>query len=340
VQLTPVSGIAICLIGCGRDEDGYPTNVQSRGFAGEALMEHELKKAIKNLDGELDQSIAAWQSPEQDQSLDASYVCYNMATDPNGYDFIVWLIAMEMRRVRLGAPAPLKVGFWTEFGKHRTPTDTLSMWLNNVFRPALPMIGAVEDPAACRGRGTRHFTPRVIVEAAEEGEKVPLLRSVIQSNQHPGSVTITLRESGKWPQRNSDLVAWGLFAEYLDRHGEHVVIVRDTAKADEPFGDFTTSPQASRDLDFRMALYENAKLNCFVSNGPATLAVHSKAPWMMFIPVEDQGSTYYANTPEFWDRYVGIEMGVGQYPWSGPNQRIIWKKDRFENIVAAYRESE
>jgi hypothetical protein len=85
----------------------------------------------------------------------------------------------------------------------------------------------------------------------------------------------------------------------------------------------------------RAALYEQAKANLFVSNGPNTLALFGERPWLDFVQMEPPESVYYANTPLFWETHVGVKVGE-QLPWSKPNQRIVWQSDTYENIRTAW----
>ncbi len=227
---TPVSMVGLCYVGVGRDENSVIHYVPGCDFIGEANLEKPLKRGLETLIEEVDRSISACQLPPQDPDLDASYVAYNMTGDPLGFDFVVWLVAMEMRRVREGAPAPLKVGFHERSDGRKLAPDQEG-WLDNVFRPALKLIGAVERPAACYGYRTGCFVHVPIIEASLRGEKVPILRSTM--NIEPifrGMITITLRESSHWPHRNSDLVEWEKIAAALRSRGEHVIVVRDTAQ--------------------------------------------------------------------------------------------------------------
>ena len=44
---------------------------------------------------------------------------------------------------------------------------------------------------------------------------------------------------------------------------------------------------------------------------------------------------YLYNTGEFWREKNGIAPGE-QYPWSRPDQRIVWERDTYENISKAW----
>ena len=178
------------------------------------------------------------------------------------------------------------------------------------------------------------FVPRGIVAGAKAGETVPKLKSTYKGHIEPGAVTITLREASHWPHRNSNRIAWLKFALLLRDRGERVIFVRDTEHAFEPFADFQTDPLASVDLDYRAALYESARANLFVSNGPAGLAMFGDKPWLQFVTLEDEDG-YAPNTAKFWTENGGVAPGE-QYPWSGSQQRLVWAPDTYENILEAW----
>jgi hypothetical protein len=174
--------------------------------------------------------------------------------------------------------------------------------------------------------------PPHVVAAARRGEVVPRLKSS-PAPRFVGWVTITLRESASDPERNSNIADWLRFADWLRMRGESVVIVRDTARAAEPLPSFGTCPQASTDLHTRMALYAAAKCNLFVSNGPYTLALFMDAPWLTFFEPDPEGAGTM-NTPSFWAEHF-VPVGE-QFPWCRPDQRLTWKADRYENLVAEW----
>ena len=306
-------------------------------YAGKASNEPALLQGIRALANGVTYAVTHWQLPPRDESLDASYVVYNVAHDPLCFDYLVWLVDAEMTRRREGARGPLKVAFW--FGTDPVETmkkDNREGWLNNVFRPALALVGAVEDERALRGRHKELFVPRDICAAVRNGERVPILWSRYASI-YPGYIVLTLREAEHWPDRNSNLDAWVRFASYLEAEGEKVVFVRDTAKADTPIEGFLSCPQASRDLHCRMALYQSAKCNVMVSNGPIGLCLFSQAPWLQFVKIEHADSHYQANTTMFWRDANGIAAG-DQYPWAAPNQRIAWCDDSYDNLVREWED--
>jgi len=114
------------------------------------------------------------------------------------------------------------------------------------------------------------------------------------------------------------------------------VLVRDTAKADKPLAGLMTCFEASRDLHIRMALYEHAKCNLFVSNGPCALGWFGTKPWLQFIKVND-GSRVFFETSSWWKEAANMEVG-GQLPWCRPDQKIVWEADTYDNIRKAWDE--
>jgi hypothetical protein len=324
----PFGHVAIAMV-------GYP-DIACIDWAGDIDLERASHEALGVLHGGIAGSIANWTLPPRDESLDASYVCYNVANGPLGFDFLLWLINAEMTRIRSGAPAPLKVGFWLGLDKDdRMNRDQRRMWLENVFRPLLPMLGAVEDERALKGRSHEDYVLRDLVDAVRAGEKAPILKSPI-SCPEKGHVTITLREKAGDKIRNSNLNSWIRFANWLKNAGENVIIVRDTECANIPLAGLRIEPKASFDLQYRMALYESAKTNLFVENGPIGLAFFGEFPWISFFKVDDDSE--FVRTTAFWDTCYHMKPG-DQLPWSRKDQRIVWQADTYENLVSAWEQT-
>jgi hypothetical protein len=205
------------------------------------------------------------------------------------------------------------------------------------------MIGGVIDPAAVTSRARSEFyCNRPIVEAAQAGETVPMLRPRAAAMEQVAKlvgkrppVTITLREALHDAPRNSRTENWLRFARDLRDAGERVIFLRDTSRADEPLEDFETYPTASRNLQIRLALYSQAKQNFFVSNGPVTLAMFSEVPYIFLNEVLDYADS--SNKTDSWTLYHGTPPGE-QVPWVKPNQRIVWKPETYDNMCAAWND--
>jgi hypothetical protein len=276
------------------------------------------------------------------EHLGANYACYDLRRAPISYDFSCWLIAQEMKRIRMGDPPPLRIAFLAPL-KDRVMTPKDDIMLENVLVPMVSMVGGVIDPKAGGSQERMNFyCPRPVVEAARNGEEVPRLKPRPEAMERAQKiingrppVTITLREAAHDSTRNSNMEAWLRFAAELQEEGERVIILRDTAFSDEPLPGFETCPAASRELHLRGALYEQAKCNLFVSNGPFGLALFGTAPWLYINDISEYPGT--VNGAEMWREYIGVEPG-DQYPWASPVQRIVWKNDEYENIRAAWDE--
>ncbi len=304
------------------------------GWFGSPTLQGAAMESLEKLAVLIERDVTNKVPPPRAANIPADRVVYNVPGSPCSFDFIHWLVDAEMTRIAEGASAPLKVCFW--FG--RDGRSGLNMpWrrtmFENVMRPALALIGAVEDQTAVDGRVKMEFGFKGVVDRARHGAIVPRFRAQASASTL-GYVTITLREAEQWPHRNSNIGAWTAFAEYLKRRGENVIFVRDTANADDPIG-FETNPMASRNLHARAVLYHHAKKNFFVSNGPATLAFFSNWPWTMFLKIEPDGHAYAPNTPSFWREQFGMEVGE-QFPWARPDQRIVWAGDDYEILVEAW----
>lgn len=274
----------------------------------------------------------------------ADRVCWNISEGPACFDFIAWLVIAEMNRRRMGAPFPLKVGFCMKEGEEeRRKQEGRQKFYDNVIYPGLSLVGAVHDPESNTAQQMERYTFVSITERAKRGEEVPTLtpsekavRLVKEHLKGDRPVTITLREIDFLEHRNCNVAEWLKVADHLKAQGERVIIVRDTSKANEELPGYETYPAASIDLHTRVALYDQAKCNLSVTNGPWSLVLFGRAPWLAFIEPQ-QVSTYFPDMAQFWQQWHGIDpFKDEQFPWCSPAQRIIWKRDDAENIIDAW----
>lgn len=315
----------------------------SYGNTGAIGVEFAMNWGLDSLKERLFKAFHSRSAPT-DTHAPANRFCFNMMQMAPSFDFMNWLVAAKMEMIREGAPEPMRVGFWKgDVEESWKDDDRRPGMFEKVVRPALDFIGAVEDPSAVNGRTLDCYLLRAVTEAARRGEEVPSFKapekarmevSSILRNSKP--VVITLREANHWPHRNSNLDEWLKFASYLEKIGEKVIFVRDTAKADIPIDGFETCPEASRDIGIRLALYEKSKCSMFAANGPWNMAVFADFPWLM-INEALVSDPFDFNTPEGWKTHNGISVGE-QLPWSRADQRIIWKKDTYDNMRQAWEE--
>lgn len=140
--------------------------------------------------------------------------------------------------------------------------------------------------------------------------------------------TITLRDAEYWPARNSDLAAWSGAAVALRERGLEVIVVPDTHGRARLHG-FEEFAPASWDVDLRLALYQGAKLNLGVMNGPMVLCMFAieECPYLIFQKPDEQSP----GTQEAFMRAQGIVRG-DNYTSNG---WTMWEQDTPENVLRA-----
>jgi hypothetical protein len=273
----------------------------------------------------------------------ANFVRYDLNRDPICFDFVPWLVTAEMTRRREKAPAPLHVVFAANANAITPHAHLRKHFVDGVFRPALSLFGAVEGVVGDRTRREAPDGFREMANWHRLGEPIPemsvppdTLLSMRDQLQGRKPVTITLREAPYSKYRNSNLDEWRKLATWLRERGDDVIVVRDSACAWEAFDGFETCPDASVDLLKRAALYETAKCNLFVQNGPSCLAFFGKVPWLLFALVSKELPEKFSQ-PEVWQSFMSVN-DEGQLLWATDKQRIIYGLDNFETMRTAYEE--
>lgn len=292
--------------------------------------------------------------------------------DPPSHDFLVWLVIAELMRRHHDVPGPLKVrfGFFDDrlgvfdFGPHGVMSGMASIcnvsreyheiMLANVLRPAIEMIGAVEEIPPLKNPWPKEYLRNWceydyhighLVDASRQGHVVPKFSAPEWAHEEvreflrelgPKPVVITLRETVAQPERNSRLEEWLRFAVSIARN-HPVLFLRDTAKAAERLSIFPTWPRAATNAYVRTALYSQALVNMMVSNGPIGWCEFSDAPFLCFkqlipaLPQWDHGQA------RGWRHQAHMEIG-DQYPWSSPRQQLTWTDDSFDELKKAFDE--
>jgi hypothetical protein len=144
---------------------------------------------------------------------------------------------------------------------------------------------------------------------------------------------MTLRESADWPTRNSKVDQWCLAAHDLVRLGFEVIVIRDTAHADEPLANLTTDSDASHRLERRACLYRSAACNLGINNGPMWFCMALDAPTVIMRPATE-GANHVSGAAGL--ESFGIKRGR-DLPRAPKHQRLVWADDTRDNIVAACR---
>ena len=137
-------------------------------------------------------------------------------------------------------------------------------------------------------------------------------------------ITLTLRNSKKHRNRNSDLGLWSEISHWLKDSGYFPVIVPDTDAALEPLGPeflgITSIPSVSFNLELRMALYEESFLNLFVSNGPAYICCFNKNAHFIQFRTGD-----FLTNPMSIQSFQGIPYGSNP-PYLNHFQKSVWQE--------------
>ena len=147
-------------------------------------------------------------------------------------------------------------------------------------------------------------------------------------------ITITLRESSYYTERNSQIPEWKKFIDSIDKSKYAVVIVRDTEKTFSPalFEGIPECSLASYDIGFRTALYEKSYLSMFTNNGTLSIACHAFVPYLSF---GMKNESHHASSIGFFKNILGLSYGDQFYGFPS-SQKLVWEKDNFETIKTEF----
>lgn len=137
-----------------------------------------------------------------------------------------------------------------------------------------------------------------------------------------GYVTITMRDSFRNAWRNSNRQSWEHVRVLLEKSGKDVIVLEDAEDAPMPVGQ-------------RLALYEGAKMNLAVGNGPMVLCWLSEAPYLSFQLPRPRGfEREHAELVAQWDR-MGFPVG-SQLSFRNARQEIVWGPDDADLILERF----
>ena len=160
------------------------------------------------------------------------------------------------------------------------------------------------------------------------------VRSWKEANNLTGPiVTITIRRYGYDTNRNSNIDEWVKFAELIKAKGVMPVFVPDTDacfERDHRLDGFIVFREPCWNLGLRMALYEESKLNFFVSSGPASIAQLNKKIRYICMKIIVPESLQ-ATEDLLEDR--GMRIGQRKYDFAEEYQVLSWGEDSVENIL-------
>lgn len=269
---------------------------------------------------------------------------YSLARAPASYDVVAYLCALEAARIAAGEDS---VGIYIEPGPNQGfrkdkfwPEDIeiRQIMLNRVVLPMMGMLPSVKYIELLRKSTDKNYpfdtTYGLKVQIGAMAQGIRPLRARNFLTRKYKTVTVTIRESEHWPERNSDKKEWMKACDDIRAMGYTVIVIPDTfSHYPDYFGDHITSSAASKNLDLRASLYTSSVCNLFVSNGPAWFALALNVPVLMIKPVTENlmptcGSEYF--------KLCGIPIG-GQIPSSPAYQRLVWEEDTRDNIVWAFQ---
>ena len=214
---------------------------------------------------------------------------------------------------------------------------------NDAGSAVFPLGYTVRSPIA-------YVQPRYIREAVDRGDVVPSISAPPLSKEFASYwlravadgrrvVTITLRESTHAPEKNSDIVAWTQFAQLLLDSGVYFpVFIRDTEQIAQEvpalLRDFTICYEASLNVIFRTALYEEAYINLFVNNGPSVLGIFNEN--VRYIIFKFLNNASKKATKDFLRDNHGIDY-LASFPGAKPWQKLVWEDDTFEVVSREFQ---
>lgn len=269
---------------------------------------------------------------------DTLHAIYDLARAPASWDFVAFLVHAEMERracglgkLEVSINAGPKDGFRDD--PFPAPLYAKQALLEKVIRPLTEIAGASHGSREVGAAFPYIVEP--IVRRYRDGEAVPTLSAPVWARdavrkhlggRHP--IVVTLREAAYWQQRNTDMAVWKPF---LKAQRGNLIIVRDTERAADPLDGFETFPAASLDVNWRLALYEEAALNVLTASGPLNLLAFSDAPYLAF-NLSNSGYLSIENI----EAMTGVKRTENRWPWAKPTQRIVWEQPTTEMLFAEF----
>lgn len=217
---------------------------------------------------------------------------YSLSRRIAGFDFFPWLVMQAQ------AGATCIVFDDSRPTTVKWPVSVVRKRFESILLPGPALLG-LKCEIGSTGHELAPYHQADMVKLSKQGIKFPRLKSVLPPKNK--QYTITLRNTQRAGGRNSNVSAWMDFAALINAH---------------VIPDYDDCPVH---LHERMSLYAGAKMNFFVTNGPAMLCFLSDYPAMQFGLREDAT-----------DRTIGI---TGRLPWLLPQHHQVFESDTFENVI-------
>jgi|GEM_PF-113058 len=164
-------------------------------------------------------------------------------------------------------------------------------------------------------------------------DQIKLARKWITKYIYPKiPITITLREWDTWvDERNSKITEWQKFIKFYEGDDRFIfIVVRDYYKLydeKDPLNGINViyCNEAALSNSFRSALYQEATLNLFVSNGSAMTAIANYNVRYIFFSIY---SNARGTTREVLRDTLGLYYG-DSFHGSSKFQKVVWQRDTF-----------
>jgi hypothetical protein len=218
---------------------------------------------------------------------------YRLDQYPANFNFLDWLVASKT----LGADHVVldqSNGYIPKF----TKSDTSSR-MTSIVEPSIALAGMTYEFGSGPGIDPGYHISNVLRVYKQVG-KLEKLKSVKEPVKN--KYTVTLRDYGRYKERNSDVQAWRRFAEEIG-----AVVIED----------YSTKPIHLHD---RMALYAGSEMNFMTGNGPGSLLLYSDYPYCIF---NGKVNRAYHKEHGWLDQPL---------PWAVENQHVVWELDNYDNI--------
>ena len=150
-------------------------------------------------------------------------------------------------------------------------------------------------------------------------------------------ITITIREQKYDTSRNSNISAWIEFKKFLELNKFQVLLIPDTENIDS-LDSFLNKESifknAAKNLNLRMALYQESFFNYFTSGGPSALCyLNYKTKYCVFNHGPIEGSLVNTNKA-----FKHLKKNTNYKFCIDKLQTLKWEKDNYQNLINSYNE--
>lgn len=245
-----------------------------------------------------------------------STVIYDLSKMPTTFDFVAFAVNAKT----LGAHQ-VHFAINGEIQSWKYPKDTAWKRFGNIVIPICRLAGLEYTVGGMRDGMTCSYLNKDLIALYKQNGRLEQLKPTrkVEDTEY---ITVTLRDSNRNVQRNSNMPAWTRFVETVRGRGMKVVVLAECEH--QPI-----------DIEHRFALYHNAQMNLGVSGGPMALCHHSSAPYITInMNPPNDGNAQYDNTRVL--KAHGLDHEGAQWPWRTARQILVWEPDSYENIIRAY----